>query len=117
MDLFVGGMLLAAMAPILGTTIAWWTQYQDSMHIPGRLPRVVLCLSSFSALLYIATILLASSETVNAISVSKISRPNFLVCIGVTFFSGINMRHRMYQAVFVSSGLLTFGWLFLASMH
>lgn len=117
MDLFVVGAVLVAIAPMLFTGRAWWIVDQDPSHSPGRLARVVLGLNSASALLFFFTILLATSEMITQVSVSRIGVPTFFLCVCITLLSGLKIRHQLYRAVFISSGILSIGWLIASSLH
>ena len=117
MALFVVGTFLVAVAPILFNVIAWQIFYDDRSHVSGRLTRVVLCLNSASALVFVVTILLATSERITQVSVLRIGKPIFYLCICIAVLSGIKIRHHVYRTVFISSCILTVGWLIFGSLH
>ncbi|MBS1801232.1 MAG: hypothetical protein JSS95_15575 [Acidobacteria bacterium] len=115
MDSFVAGSALVAMAPIIFTARAWWILHHDPSHNSGRLARVVLYLNSASALLFVATIL--SSERLTQLSVWRMSVPMVCLSICITVLSGLKNRRPLYRAVFISSGILSAGWLIIGSLH
>ena len=113
MDPFVAGSALVAMVPIFFAGRAWWILYQAPPKTSGCLARVVLCLNSASALLFLGTILSDLSQ----LSIWRISMPMLGLCICLTVLSGLKIRHRLYRPVFISSGILAAGWLILGSLH
>jgi hypothetical protein len=105
---------VSALVAIMFSAGAWSLLPHDS-HSSDRLARVVLCLNSASALLFLLTLL--SSERIEQISISRISVPNFWLCICITVLSLIKMKRRLYVPVFVSSSILSAGWLIIGGMH
>jgi hypothetical protein len=117
MDTFVAGAFLVATVPIFFTARAWWIFEHDPSPSSGRLARVVLYLNSATALIFIVTIVLATSETVPQTFVWRIGLPIACLCICIALLSGLKIRHRLYRAVFISSGILSVGWIIAASLH
>ena len=115
MDSFVAGSALVALVPIIVTAIAWYILLYDSAHSSGGLAWVVLCLNSASALMFLVIILL--SDKLTQLSISRISMSTFCVCLCITVLSGSKIGQRLYRTVFVSSGILTLGWLILGGLH
>ena len=115
--MFLVGAILVAIAPMLFTARAWWIVDQDPSPTPGHLARVVLWLNSACALLFFFTMLLATSEMLTLESVSRIGAPNFFLCVCITVLSGLKIRHQLYRPVFISSGILSLGWIILCSLH
>jgi hypothetical protein len=113
----VGVTIVVTIAPVVFAGIAWWLLFHTSPHISGRLARFVLCLNSASALMFAVTITLASSGIMTETSVYRISAPNVFLCITIAVLSLIKIGHQLYQAVFISSGILAAGWLIIASLH
>jgi hypothetical protein len=116
-DLFGLAASLVAITPLPFTARAWWIVSHDLTHGSGRLIRTVLYLNSASALLFVFTTLLASSESITQGPVWRISVSNFCLCACITVLSGVKIRHRIYRAVFISSVILTVGWLILGTLH
>jgi hypothetical protein len=94
--------MVVAVAPIPFTGIAWSILRRDSSQISGRLALPVLCLNSASALLFVVTMLLDSSETITQASVPRIAGPNWYLCICIALLSVTKIRRQLYQAVFMS---------------
>jgi hypothetical protein len=108
---------LVGIAPILFTARAWWILHHDSSHSSGRLARIVLYLNSASALLFVVVVLLDVLQRVTLASVSRIAVPTWYICICITVLSGIKIRRHFYRAVFISSGIMSVGWLIIGSLH
>jgi len=117
MDSFGVAASLVAITPIPFTARAWWIVCHDLSRGSGHLTRIVLCLNSASALLFVFTTLLASSGSISQAHVWRISVPNCCLCACITLLSGLKIRHHFYRAVFVSSGILSVGWLISGSLH
>ena len=117
MDSFVAGSVLVASVPILFTTRAWWISHHDSPLTSGHLARVLLCFNSASALLFVVVVLLDALQRMTLESVSRIAVPTFYLCICITVLSGVKIRLHLYRAMFISSGILTAGWLVIGSLH
>ena|SRR5579871_3688816 len=117
MDSFGVAAGLIAITPVPFTARAWWIVRHDLSHGSGPLTRSVLYLNSASALLFVFATLLAVSESITQASVWKISVPNFCLCACIALLAGLKMRHHFYRAVFISSGILSLGWLISGSLH
>jgi len=117
MDLFVLCAMLVAILPLLFTARGWWVVAHDPLNSSGRLAPFVLVLNSATAMAFFFTILLATREQITQVSVGNIGAPNFFLCFGITVLSVAKIRHKVYRAVLVSSGLLTVGWLIAVSLH
>jgi hypothetical protein len=120
--LFVGGTTLAAIFPIVFTAIAWRIMFRNPQQVSGHLTRLLLYANSFSAVLFVVTILLATQEDFLQSSVYRIAWPNWCLCVGIALLSAISAiaikaRRGLYLAVCISSGSLILGWLIIGSLH
>lgn len=118
MVLFIVGATLVALAAIPFTAWAWWIAYRDSsLRSSGHLARFVLYLNSASALLFAVVLLLDAIQQMTLESVSRVAVPTFYVCICIAALSGMKIRLHVYRAVFISSVILSAGWLIIGSLH
>src|SRR5258708_2732880 len=115
MGLFLAGTMLVAIAPILFTARALRIAYHDASLNSGNLARFVLYLNSLSALLFLVILLLDALQLMSQESVARVAVPTFYLCVCITFLSAIKIRLHLYRAVFVSSGIMSAGWLIIGS--
>lgn len=117
MVLFIVGATLVALAAISFTAWAWWIAYRDSSPRSGHLAQFALYLNSASALLFAVVLLLDAIQQMTLESVSRVAVPTFYVCICIAVLSGMKIRLHVYRAVFISSVILSAGWLIIGSLH